>query len=202
MISTYFDHMQIAKSSIGRSDLPKIGGFSLIETAIVLGVVGLVIGGIWVAAAAVSENRKQARLLEQIAYTTQQIARVYAGQAGGTPFVFWDVGGRYRKPGWSAFLLADMITSAPLPVTPWGTTFGISVDPSVREVSYNIEVPAVNSCVSLAPRIYALLQSSLKLNGDGYFVSGGLGDISTPDLAAVNCAVSSGRPYIYFVATY
>lgn len=33
-------------------------GFSLIEAAIVLGVVGLVIGGIWVAAAAVSENRR------------------------------------------------------------------------------------------------------------------------------------------------
>ena len=33
-------------------------GFSLIEAAIVLGVVGLVIGGIWVAANAVSESQK------------------------------------------------------------------------------------------------------------------------------------------------
>jgi prepilin-type N-terminal cleavage/methylation domain-containing protein len=33
-------------------------GFNLIESAIVLGVVGLLIGGIWVAASAVSENHK------------------------------------------------------------------------------------------------------------------------------------------------
>ena len=33
-------------------------GFNLIEVAMVLGVVGLVIGGIWVAAAAVNENMK------------------------------------------------------------------------------------------------------------------------------------------------
>ena len=35
-------------------------GFNLIEAAIVLGVVGLVIGGIWVAAAAVQQNLREA----------------------------------------------------------------------------------------------------------------------------------------------
>lgn len=35
-------------------------GFNLIEAAIVLGVVGLVIGGIWVAAAAVQSNLREA----------------------------------------------------------------------------------------------------------------------------------------------
>lgn len=41
-------------------------GFSLIEAAIVLGVVGLVIGGIWVAASSVSENRKIAQMASDI----------------------------------------------------------------------------------------------------------------------------------------
>ena len=48
-------------------------GFNLIEAAIVLGVVGLVIGGIWVAAAAVSESRKQAKIAHDVGYLTSQL---------------------------------------------------------------------------------------------------------------------------------
>lgn len=38
--------------------------FSLVEAAVILGVVGLVIGGIWIAATSVSEERKFAQLTE------------------------------------------------------------------------------------------------------------------------------------------
>jgi type II secretory pathway pseudopilin PulG len=41
-------------------------GFNLIETAIVLGMVGIVIGGIWVGAATVSENIKVKKTIEGI----------------------------------------------------------------------------------------------------------------------------------------
>jgi hypothetical protein len=41
-------------------------GFNLIEAAIVLGVVGLVIGGIWVAATAVNSNWQNSRTQQQI----------------------------------------------------------------------------------------------------------------------------------------
>ena len=47
-------------------DDPEKKGFSLIEAAIVLGVVGLVIGGIWVAAATVREEWKISRLFGDI----------------------------------------------------------------------------------------------------------------------------------------
>jgi len=40
--------------------------FSLIEAAIVLAIVGLVIGGIWVASATVNENRRITKTLEDI----------------------------------------------------------------------------------------------------------------------------------------
>ncbi len=43
-------------------------GFNLIEAAIVLGVVGLVIGGIWVAAAEVSERMRIQRTIEQLSF--------------------------------------------------------------------------------------------------------------------------------------
>lgn len=63
-------------TSQARSPLPaKSRGFNLIEAAIVLGVVGLVIGSIWVAAAAVmAENRqREARgaLLQIISKVTE-----------------------------------------------------------------------------------------------------------------------------------
>jgi type II secretory pathway pseudopilin PulG len=38
--------------------------FSLIEAAIVLGIIGLVIGGIWIAAASVQENNRVSRHLQ------------------------------------------------------------------------------------------------------------------------------------------
>jgi type II secretory pathway pseudopilin PulG len=41
-------------------------GFSLIEVALVLGVVGLVIGGVWFAAANVSENQKASKTVEEL----------------------------------------------------------------------------------------------------------------------------------------
>lgn len=53
-------------------------GFSLIEAAIVLGIVGLVIGGIWVAASAVSDRMAATRIagsLVQMADATQNLLK-------------------------------------------------------------------------------------------------------------------------------
>lgn len=61
-------------------------GFNLVEAAIVLGVVGLVIGGIWVAASAVSENMKVKRLSEglQLIYSgvRNQFKNMPVGMSG------------------------------------------------------------------------------------------------------------------------
>lgn len=51
--------------------------FSLIEAAIVLGVVGLVIGGIWVAAKAVTENRKITATYSGMLMIQKNILQVY-----------------------------------------------------------------------------------------------------------------------------
>ena len=48
-------------------------GFNLIEAAIVLGVVGLVIGGIWVAAATLYENYKVNKTVEGVFTTAKNI---------------------------------------------------------------------------------------------------------------------------------
>jgi hypothetical protein len=62
-------------------------GFNLIEAAIVLGVVGLVIGGIWVAASAMLENYKISKSIEDlkfIAINTQKIISVATANTLGT----------------------------------------------------------------------------------------------------------------------
>ena len=56
-------------------------GFNLIEAAIVLGVVGLVIGGIWVAAAAVMQNYRVNQTSSAILLTVSNVRNLIHGTA-------------------------------------------------------------------------------------------------------------------------
>ncbi len=56
-------------------------GFNLIEAAIVLGVVGLIIGGIWVAAAAVQSNMKKSDASRGLIQIVQNVRNLYYGQS-------------------------------------------------------------------------------------------------------------------------
>lgn len=55
-------------------------GFNLVEAAIVLGVVGLVIGGIWVAAAAVQSNLRKSDASKGLIQIVQNVRNLYYGQ--------------------------------------------------------------------------------------------------------------------------
>lgn len=73
-------------------------GFSLVEAAIVLGVVGLVIGGIWVAAATIRENRKIDDAVSGVHVISENIRHLYKGlppNSAGEDLsgqVGWDMG--------------------------------------------------------------------------------------------------------------
>jgi major structural subunit of bundle-forming pilus len=56
-------------------------GFNLIEAAIVLGVIGLVIGGIWVAAAAVQANLRKSDASKGLIQIIQNTRNLYYGQS-------------------------------------------------------------------------------------------------------------------------
>ncbi len=53
-------------------------GFNLIEIAIVLAVIGLVIGGIYIAASAVNENFKQEKLQKQVLTIVNNVRTIYS----------------------------------------------------------------------------------------------------------------------------
>lgn len=55
--------------------------FSLIESALVLAIAGLVIGGIWIAAATVNENMKQQQVVEGWAYYLRIISDQFTKSA-------------------------------------------------------------------------------------------------------------------------
>ena len=56
-------------------------GFNLVEAAIVLGVIGLVIGGIWVAAAAVQSNLRKSDASKGLIQIVQNVRNLYYGQS-------------------------------------------------------------------------------------------------------------------------
>jgi len=60
-------------------------GFTLIEIAIVLTIVGLVIGGIWLAAATVLNNNKTAELSRQVIQIVQNTKGLFTNQTGANP---------------------------------------------------------------------------------------------------------------------
>jgi len=55
-------------------------GFNLIEIAIVLAVIGLVIGGIYVAASAVTDNQRKQKAQSQLLNVVSNLRNAYAGQ--------------------------------------------------------------------------------------------------------------------------
>lgn len=60
-------------------------GFTLIEIAIVLTIVGLVIGGIWLAASTVLNNNKKTEATRQIIQIVQNTKNLFANQTGANP---------------------------------------------------------------------------------------------------------------------
>jgi len=63
------------------SDLPRQSGFNLIEAAIVLGVVGLVIGGIWIAAASVSMKMNTNAEAQSVLSIVQGMRQLYGPES-------------------------------------------------------------------------------------------------------------------------
>ncbi len=96
-------------------------GFNLVEAAIVLGVVGLVIGDIWVAAASVSREMYRTEMKTAIQNANQRMAIVWKD----VPFV--DNGSHYIVVTPTLYPSGELVAESTLPTFERGYFFGPQV---------------------------------------------------------------------------
>lgn len=172
------------------------GGFSLIEAAIVLAIVGLVIGGLWLAASTVSENRKQSRFLEQIGIVTRKIIELYHGLPVPASQM---LSGNILEAIFPTDMLFNHASMGLLTRNPWDLGFNtqLSSAGNIRLIQYTTSMP-VTACMSIGPRLYQSLQ---KLGGPyplPRITNADSGnDVTTPASTALGCAPSfAGSKYV------
>ena len=123
-------------------------GFSLIEAAIVLGVVGLVIGGIWIGAKEVSENLKANKMAElslSIYYGSIHLFK------GFPPYsVHTDVTSALIASG---IISGEYVKSASLILTPFGQNGQVAFD-STR-LKFYFDVGSSSECIKMIRAIYS-----------------------------------------------
>jgi prepilin-type N-terminal cleavage/methylation domain-containing protein len=98
-------------------------GFTLTEIAIVLGIIGLILGAIWVAASAVFGNQRLAKANTEILQIVQGARTLYAtssvtGEANGTALTASLV---------NANVFPSDLVSGTTGLTPWGGTTRLNV---------------------------------------------------------------------------
>ena len=118
--------------------------FSLIEAAIVLGVVGLIIGGIWVAAAELSERHKINETVKNIGTIANNIRSLYVGMPN--PTVTTNIGIPLISSG---AIPAEMVQNSAI-VNAWGGAVSITImisPDSLRFMLYNIPISVCSKLV-------------------------------------------------------
>lgn len=110
-------------------------GFSLVEAAIVLGVVGLVIGAIWVAAATVRANMKQNQAVSGYIDLYHQIKDMFP------PQITYALGADYAVPAPSTATLripAGFTSSSFVPVDPYGESVSFYINSTMWSTEQNV----------------------------------------------------------------
>lgn len=100
-------------------------GFNLIEAAIVLGIVGLVVGGIWVAATSVYANLRAKKATDELLSIVQSVRALYSTSTSTNLGAAVDM---TQQVGQANALPGDVLTTAPNAVAagganvtnPWG----------------------------------------------------------------------------------
>ncbi|NDC55700.1 MAG: prepilin-type N-terminal cleavage/methylation domain-containing protein [Alphaproteobacteria bacterium] len=135
-----------------------IRGFNLTELAIVLAIVGVVIGGIWVVASTVIENNRARRVAEQTLTVVQAFKSVYAGRrvdvADDTDITEFAINAKVFPED----MIQNTTTSA---YTPWQTTvqaFANRTNNGVRLEFYNLQQ---KNCSALGTQLLSSTRGGL-----------------------------------------
>ena len=180
-------------------------GFSLAEFAIVLGIMGIVLGALWGVVSIVRENMKRGEMAEQMIAMVNNIRSFYMGtSAARTPagsVAESDVTDYLLKQGvLLSEQLRDRTAGTWVADHPWGATgasntllanggIGVSgldagaVNVSNRAFRIQLRGLKYSSCVALASR----LSGSNPMGLIAVHINGTLTNPITPDSAAANC---------------
>ncbi len=172
-------------------------GFNLVEAAIVLGVVGLVIGGIWTAAAAVNRNMKLNDLTQAISIMHNNLSAVYQSNrpANNTYTIIEGPLLREVTPrNLSITTSSDAYVNEPM-----GGTLGVNVSDGFMVfrlaadnfTPYCIEVANKLNTVFRRLSPTAFMQQTFGTDGN---VIGAANDtnLSSPEQASANCSSEDG----------
>lgn len=181
------------------SSLTKRGsraGISLTEAAIVLGVVGVIMTGLWSVVESVREAARQERMVSQMIQTVQNIRDIYKGMSGTA------AGDLTNYLIGRNALTSDLVRKRTAPYmaahfwdnTTNGGSFEINANATDRSSFFEIEINSLNQepCIGLASKITGdggpkgLI--STRINGTAIMV----GEV-TPDLAVQRCADSAAN---------
>ncbi len=116
-------------------------GFTFVELAIVLGIVGLIIAGIWVAAASVSRKNKETKAAQQLSEIVQNVRSLYSAQVDTT-------GITTESMIFSGAIPAEMKKSDTEAINPWGGNVMVEVATAQRIYISYFGVPQA-SCINL-----------------------------------------------------
>ena len=168
-------------------------GFNLIEAAIVLGVVGLVIGGIWVAASAVMAKQRQSETTRGVLQAIEAVRKSWPagaspGAAGSTPGL-----GNYNAYAISAGIFPSNWVSGSTIHDPWGKPimfdYGATGWGGAYANLWVLELSNVDQadCYNIVP---ALIEGMGRANSIQSIWVGEVGDtysgISSPDCSYYN----------------
>jgi type II secretory pathway pseudopilin PulG len=144
-------------------------GFTLIELAIILTIVGLVIGGIWIAASTVMNNMKKKDLGEGTIQLVQNLRNLYTGQASATGLsnTSADAAGAFPA-SWRRTTTGGALQSVQHPVTPrsiGATTNTVTVTTSGANMSINYSNLPRDACIELVSGRLAASQAIAQKTG-------------------------------------
>ncbi len=128
--------------------------FSLIELAIILGIVGLVVGGIWIGASAVIEKRRINETIQAIGVISDGVGRLYTnsaieGAANGTSIVSVLIDAKIPPADW---VVGSQI------VDPWGNAVvirstGADVSSPLPRIYIELQNLTVSRCMQILPKL-------------------------------------------------
>jgi hypothetical protein len=151
--------MHVYSAALSRRRAAPDAGFNLIEAAIVLGIVGLIVGGIWAAAGSAYENMRQQNASKSLLSLVQGVRGAYANAPQGAVDV--DV----ESLASMGVIPSDMLTQSGSNVTithQWSGTVTTADASAVGQPAFNLTYNNIksDSCNNLATRVANTARSS------------------------------------------